>query len=110
MPDVEAGAYHRRNFVSNAAEQITVDATVGGKALTAGTYGTNRYATITIDVADIMFTTSGAAPTASVGHHAGPTDVIHLDSNEDIVKFRAIRKTSTSATIYVTYQEIKLTA
>jgi hypothetical protein len=110
MAEVEAGAYHRRNFVSNASEQLTIDGTVGGKALTAGTYGTNRYATITVADAEISFTTSGASPTATFGHRAGPNDVIQLDSNEDLVKFRAIRRGATSATIFCTYQEIKLTS
>jgi hypothetical protein len=110
MAEVEAGAYHRRNFISNASEQLTIDGTVGGKALTAGTYGTNRYATITVADAEIMFTTSGAAPTATFGHRVGPKDVIRLESNEDIVKFRAIRTSGTDAKIFVTYQEIKLTS
>jgi hypothetical protein len=110
VPEVEAGAYHRRNFVTNAEEQITIDATVGGKALTAATYGTNRYAVISVVDAEISWTVSATPPTASLGHVVYPGGRIYLDSNEDIVKFRAIRRTATSAKIYVSYQELKLTS
>lgn len=110
MPDVEAGAYHRRNFVTTGFESLTVDGTAGGKALTAATYGTSRYALITIYAANIVWTTGGTAPTSTVGHHFSPADRIWLDSHEDIVSFRAIREGATNAVINVTYQEIKLTA
>lgn len=79
-------------------------------ALTGATYGTRRYAEITVETAEIRFTTDGTAPTATVGHKVGPGYVIELDSSEDIVAFRAIRVGSTSAVIQATYQEMKLTA
>lgn len=110
MATIQAGAFHRRNKDSTAFEQKTIDATAGGIALTGATYGTARYAEITVDTADIRFTCDGTPPTASLGHLVGPRDIIRLDSNEDIVAFRAIRVGSTSAVINATYQEMKLTA
>lgn len=108
MADITAGAFHRRNFQSNDAESLTIDATVGGIALTAGTYGTARYAEISIEVAEIRFRVDGGAPTSTVGHIASPPDIIELESAEDIAAFRAIRTGATSATIFVTYQDLKL--
>lgn len=110
MANIEAGAFHRRNFTSGASEAITVDATVGGKALTGGTYGTKRYATITCETAEMRFTTDGTAPTSTVGHVVSPPDVIELESNEEIVAFRIIRTGSVSGKIYATYKELKLTS
>lgn len=110
MPTVSVGAFHRRNFDAQAYESLTIDATVGGIALTAGTYLTRRYAEITIETAPIRFTVDGTAPTTTVGHLVNPGDVIRLDSNEDITAFRAIRTTATSGTIKVTYSELKLTS
>lgn len=109
MANISAGAFHRRNKTSDAFEQLTVDATVGGIALTGATYGTARYAEITVDTADIRFTVDGTAPTATLGHLVGPRDIIRLESNEDIVAFRAIRTGSTSAKINASYQDLKLT-
>jgi hypothetical protein len=110
MATIQAGAFHRRNKQSTAFEQKTIDATVGGIALTGATYGTARYAEITVDSADIRFTCDGTPPTAILGHQVGAGYVIELDSHEDIVNFRAIRTGSVSAKINATYQEMKLTA
>jgi hypothetical protein len=110
MAVIQAGAFHRRNFDSQNFEQLTVTATVGGIALSSAVYGTSRYAEISIESADIRFTTNGTPPTASVGHLCGPTDIIRLDSNEDIATFRAIRAGAADAIIQVTYQELKLTS
>lgn len=107
---IEAGAFHRRNFDAGAGERLTIDATVGGIALTSGTYGTRRYAHITVETAQIRFRISGSAPTSSAGHLLNPGDSVQLDSAEDIASFRAIRTTSTSGAIEVTYSELKLTA
>lgn len=110
MPTIQAGAFHRRNMLSNASEQITVDATVGGKALTGATYGTARYAEITVETADIRITTDGTPPTATFGHKVGTGDTIKLQSNEEIAAFRAIRTGSVSAVITATYMDLKLTS
>lgn len=109
MADITAAAFHRRSKQSTAFEQLTIDATSGGIALTSGTYGTARYAEITVNTAPIRFTCDGTPPTSSVGHIVSPNDVITLDSNEDIAAFRAIRQGAISGEISVTYQEMKLT-
>lgn len=110
MANVEAGAFHRRNMVVNAFEELTVDATVGGIPLTAGTYGTNRYAVIVCETADIRVTLEGTAPTTTRGLKLYPDDEIELFSNETIVDFRAIRTGSVSGKLQCFYGEIKLTS
>lgn len=111
MANVEAGAFHRRNFVADTYESKTVDNTAGGVSLTSGTYGTNRYAFITVETAPIRFTVDGTAPVAGgPGHLVYPGDTIKLESNEDIAQFKAIRETSTSGVLRVTYSELKVTA
>lgn len=84
-------------------EQVTVDAAVGGKSLTAATYGNSQKASITVETAQIRFRTDGGVPTATVGHLADADDLIELESAEDIANFRAIRTGATSAVISVTY-------
>lgn len=109
MAVISAGAFHRRSKTSEAFEQLTIDATVGGKALTSATYGTARYAEISVETAPIRFTVDGTPPTITLGHLVSPNDVIRIDSAEDIAAFRAIRATATSGVINVSYQEMKLT-
>jgi hypothetical protein len=110
MATIQAGAFHRRNFDGQAYESKTVDATAGGVSLTSGTYSTRRYALITVETAPVRFTVDGTAPVAATtGHLVNPGDIIKLDSNEDITAFRAIRETSTSGVLKVTYSELKLT-
>ena len=109
MATVSIGALHRRNFDGQAYEAVTVAGT--SKALTAGTYSTRRYALITVETAPIRFTLDGTPPVAATtGHLVYAGDQIELDSNEDITSFRAIRETATSATLQVTYSELKLTS
>ena len=93
---------------SNAAshESKTVDNTVGGVALTAGTYGTSIYALITAETAQMRFTVDGTAPTTTVGHLLNPGDTLKLDSLADITAFRAIRTGATSGVIKVTYSGV----
>jgi hypothetical protein len=110
MATIQAGAFHRRNFTTVASEQLTIDSTAGGVPLTAATYGSARYATITVKQAEINFTADATPPTSSVGNQAAPPDVIELESNEEIVAFRAIRTGSVSGIIYVNYKELKLTS
>lgn len=108
MATISARAFHGRNKDSTASEQKTIDATVGGIALTSGTYGTAKYAEISIETAHMRFTVDGTPPTSSYGHLVSPNDIIRLDSNEDIVAFRAIRTGAVSAVITVSYQDMKL--
>ena len=84
-------------------EQLTIDATVGGIALTAATYGNAPKAVITVETAQIRFRIDGGVPTATVGHIADIGDQIELSSVEDIANFRAIRTGSVSAVISATY-------
>lgn len=109
MANISAAAFHRRNFTCDAFETLTIDDTAGGIPLTAATYGTAHYALITVEDAEIRCRDDGGPPSATVGHSAQAPDVIELESNEQIVAFRAIRTTGTNATIQVSYKELKYT-
>lgn len=108
MADISAGAFHRRNFTPVAFEVLTVDSTVGGIALTPATYGTARYATVSVEDAEIRFTVDGTPPTSTVGSKVKPPAEIELESPEDIAGFRAIRRGAVDATMQVHYKELKL--
>ena len=84
----------------SAHEAITVAGTAVG--LTAATIVGSNKAVLTVEVAPIRFTVDGTTPTASVGHLAQVGDVIKLDSEDELRKFRAIR-TGASGTIMATY-------
>lgn len=84
-------------------ESITIDNTVGGVGLTSAKYGTCTKAFITVEIAQIRFTVDGTAPTITVGHLLNPSEILKLDSAEDIAAFKAIRISLTSATIHCTY-------
>lgn len=87
-------------------EQITVDATVGGVRLTITNVVSTppaQSATITVETAQIRWTKDGTAPTSTTGHLANVGSVIYLDHASDLWNFRAIRTSSTSATIQVSY-------
>jgi hypothetical protein len=89
-------------------EQVTVDATVGGVALTAAKYAGAAVAYITIDGTDgltLRYRYDSGVPTTSVGHVAYAGDPILLESAEDIANFRAIRTGSSSLTLNVTYSK-----
>ena len=85
----------------SAFESVTVDDTAD--ILTAATYGTSKRALLTVETAQIRFRLDGTAPTSSVGHIANAGDQIVLASNGDIANFKAIRTTSTSATLRCSY-------
>ena len=108
IDQVTANANNVQVKGGNAAahESVTVDATVGGVALTAGTYGTIIYAFITAETAQMRFTVDGTAPTTTVGHLLNPGDILELDSLSDITAFRAIRTGSVSGVIKVTYSGV----
>jgi hypothetical protein len=87
-------------------ETLTIDNTVTGVALTAATYGTHKKAFITVETAQIRYRVDGqAAPSATLGHLLNPGEMLELDTNEDIVAFRAIRTGATSATVQVSYSD-----
>lgn len=81
-------------------EQITVAA--AATALTNPPAGVLR-ALIAVEVADIRWRIDGVDPTSAIGQPALADDVIVLSSAEDVVRFRAIRLGSSSATLSVTY-------
>src|SRR5262245_26751354 len=108
MAVIEAGAFHRRNFVATAFEKLAVGAVAGGVALTSSVYQTARYAEITIEGDPLRFTVDGTPPTAAIGHLVSVGDIIRLDANEDLVRFRAIT-TGAASVLCATYQELKLT-
>lgn len=84
-------------------EQLTIDGTVGGIALTSAKYGTNTKAFITIETAPIRVRLDGTAPTATVGHLLNAGDSLELDTASNIANFKAIRTTAVSAIIDCTY-------
>ena len=91
---------------ASAHESVTITNAAGGVALTAGTYGTSIYAFITAETAQMRYTVDGTAPTTANGHLLNPGDILKLDSNADIVAFRAIRTGSVSGVIKVTYSGV----
>ncbi len=87
-------------------ESLTVDNTGGGVAFTVATVGTAIKAFITCETAQVRFTTDGTAPTTTEGHLLNPGDILKLDSNDDILAFRAIRTGATSGVLKATFQEV----
>lgn len=89
-----------------ALETLTVDNTSGGVRLTLSNILTTPQAkacTITQETAQMRWTKDGTAPTTSVGHLSNVGTVIFIDNPSDMVRFRAIRTGSTSATLMVSY-------
>lgn len=89
-----------------ATERITVDATVGGVALTFSKFlpaPHGRCADLTVESAQIRYQTDGTAPTSTTGRIANPTDYITLNNPSELWNFRAIRTGGTSATLHVIY-------
>ena len=90
-----------------AFEVLTISDSV--KALSAGIYSKNsgleccNKATIMVDLAGIRYRVDGGEPTASVGLFANSGDVITLLGRSELKLFRAIRSTSTSASISCDY-------
>ena len=84
-----------------AHESITVAGTAIG--LTAATIVSSNLAVLTLEDAPISYTVNGTTPTATVGHLAQPGDVIKLESEDELRKFRAIRTGGVSGTLKATY-------
>lgn len=93
-------------------ETITVDATVGGVALTASKYNptlsnTSKRivaAVIQVNTAPIRVTRDGTAPVAATtGKLRNIGDIIVIAGGKDMGNARFIRETSTSASIDVDY-------
>ena len=96
--EVFAGAYDTESItVSNTAIGFTSGSIEPGD-------GTIPYkATFTVETAQIRFTMDGTTPTSSIGFLAQIGDVITINGQSDIRAFRAIRVTSTDATIQPVY-------
>jgi hypothetical protein len=110
MATIQAGAFHRRNFDTQAFEKLTINALAGGVPLSGTVYAGTRYAVLTVEAATLRFTVDGTPPTPSVGHLVEPGDIIRLNSHEDIVAFRAIRTAASDGILQCSYGELKLTA
>ncbi len=87
-------------------EQLIIGNTAGGISLTASKYADAVKATIQVETAPIRVTIDGVtSPTTTVGKLFNSGDEIYLESVEEIANFKAIRTTSTSATINVDYSK-----
>lgn len=85
-------------------EELTVDNTVGGVALTPAKYAGASRAFIYVDTADVRFRMDGqGAVTSAVGLPGVYRATIELTSLAEIVAFRAIRTGSVSALLRVYY-------
>lgn len=101
-----------------AYEDITVDATAGGKGVTAATafpvklagsgvqqvaldFGAEE-ATFSVEVDTVRYTLDGTAPTATLGHLLGLGDILTVVGRDNLKRLRFIRVT-TNATIRATY-------
>lgn len=106
MPNVQLAGENLFKLSGSKAQEyeaLTIDNTVGGIACTTVKVGTCTKAFMTLETAQIRFTTDGTAPTTSVGHLLNIGEVLKLDSAEDIAAFRAIRTGATSGSLRCTY-------
>lgn len=100
-------------------EAVTVDATVGGKALGATKYKTAgsqgplqlgvfnqhraRVAVLNLESQPIRYTLDGTAPTTTYGHLLVAGQWLIIQGAGNIAKFRAIRTTGSSGTLQAEY-------
>ena len=84
-----------------AYEDLTVGSTAVG--FTAATYGGADYATVYVESAPIRFRLDAGTPTASVGDTLEQGDRLVLESEEEVRRFRAIRRDGISATLRVNF-------
>ncbi len=93
-------------------EQITIDATAGGKGFTASKITPTGKPAITtvscrLETAEVRFLVLDpvvTAVTASVGTLLEPGDYLAITSREEILNFRAIRTGATSGTLSCAYK------
>lgn len=97
-------------FVRTAANQLkplvgrqdlTVDATAGGVALTvpAGAIA----AIARNETAQFRYTLDGTAPTTTVGTQVEAGDILDFENRAELEGFKAIRTGGTSATLHIEY-------
>lgn len=84
-----------------AYEDLTVAATAVG--FTAATYAEANYATVYVEGGPVRFRLDSGTPTASVGDTLEVGDRLTLESRDELTRFKAIRRDSTSATLRVHY-------
>lgn len=89
-----------------AYESVTVTGTAGG--LTASTFFIPQHpatrALLTLETGEIRFRYDGTAPTASEGHLLEAGQQLELLGTAAIANFKAIRTTSTSGVLKVSYE------
>ncbi|MFX0022200.1 MAG: hypothetical protein ACFE9S_07725 [Candidatus Hermodarchaeota archaeon] len=93
-------------------ERLTIDNTAAGIPFTASTYKPTtgdrkgicaRIAKCVPEGADIRYRQDGTAPTSSVGRRIYEDSEFYIVGSKNIQNFKAIRTTSTSATLDVEY-------
>jgi hypothetical protein len=84
-----------------ASESITVSTTSVG--LTAATAAQYPFALITVENAAVRFWLDGTAPTATVGHVLEAGDKLDLNSSDQVLSARFIRRDGVDGVIRVSY-------
>ncbi len=85
----------------DSTERLTVSNAV--KPLTPDQYAGRNYAFITVEIAALRYNVTGGNPTATAGHIANVGDVIELENEDEVKRFRAFRRDASDATIEVSY-------
>lgn len=82
-------------------QQLTVDATAGGLALTVPANTTR--ALLNVEAAALRWTDDGTAPTASIGTLQKADTYFELNGPESLKAFRAIKDDATDAVLNISY-------
>ena len=106
LGNVIAGLYEPYDY-----EDLTVDSTAGGVALDstkvknkANPIKECQRVILTLETAAVRYRTDGGAPTTTVGHLLGSGDILTLQGQPTIDRFRAIRTTGTSGVFRATFE------
>ena len=85
-------------------EQITVaDTAIGLTSAKLTADPRPKKVVITCETAQLRYRIDGTDPSATVGHLINPLDSLVLEGYSQLNNFKAIRKGSTSATIFCSY-------
>ena len=91
--------------LEKVSTQVTIDNTSGGVPLPATLIkpsGVQMSRCVgRVETAEVRYWSSGSAPTTTVGIPVEPLEIVTIDDYDAMVKFRAIRTTSTSATLSI---------
>lgn len=97
-------AQYRLSPIGPAYEAFeSVSVTDTATSLTAATVAQYTHALITCETAVVRFRLDGTNPTASVGHELAVGDSLALDSNDQLLNARFIRRDGVSATLRCSY-------